>query len=128
MGDKRFTDRDSLHLTAPGWQVLGLIFHDLEYGIRQELSEPKKQAVLDKMAAIDWSRHNQDWVPMLGEAELDRDGNPVLNAAGNKRVALSRAGRTTIAILLKYVREKTGLDVLVGQEPEAEETENIQAP
>jgi hypothetical protein len=125
MGESRFKDRDSLHLTAPGWQVLGLVFHDIEYRVKPELEEADKNKIVQKLAAIDWSRYNPDWVPMLGEAELDRDGNPVVDGSGRKRVALSRAGRTTIASLLKYVREKTGLDRLVAeQEPatEADET------
>jgi len=119
----RFKDRDSLHLTAPGWQVLGLVFHDIEYKVQPELAEPEKEAVLDKLAAIDWSRSNPDWVPMLGEAELDREGKPVVDSSGRHRVALSRAGRTTIASLLKYVREKTGLDAMVAQDQAGEDAE-----
>lgn len=123
MGDQRFKDRDSLHLTAPGWQVLGLVFHDMEYKVQDELAPTEKDAIMEKLGEIDWSRYNPDWVPMLGEAELDRDGKPVLDSKGRGRVALSRAGRTTIASLLKYVREKTGLDKLIVPDQQGEETE-----
>jgi hypothetical protein len=130
MGENRFKDRDSLHLTAPGWQVLGLVFHDMEYKVQTELGPVEKGSIIDKLADIDWSRYNPDWVPMLGEAEIDRDGKPVVDAKGQGRVALSRAGRTTIASLLKYVREKTGLDKLIvpdqpGDESESDEVEEV---
>jgi hypothetical protein len=121
MGSDRFGDRDSLHLTAPGWQVLGLVFHDVEFRVKPELSEAERAEIVSKLAAIDWSRSNPDWFPMLGEAETDKEGAPVLDSQGRKRVALSRAGRTTIASLLKYVREKTGLDKLVEHETAPDE-------
>jgi hypothetical protein len=122
MGE-RFKDRESLHLSAPGWQVLGLVFHDVEYKVQPELAQSEKEGILDKLATIDWSRYNPDWVPMLGEAELDREGKPVVDSKGRNRVALSRAGRTTIASLLKYVREKTGLDAMVAQDQAGDEIE-----
>jgi hypothetical protein len=121
MGSQRFGDRDSLHLTAPGWQVLGLVFHDIEYRVKPELDDAERETIIGKLASIDWSRFNPDWAPMLGEAELDKDGNAIVDALGRNRVALSRAGRTTIASLMKYVREKTGLDKLVDQESSADE-------
>jgi hypothetical protein len=121
MGEQRFKDRDSLHLSAPGWQVLGLVFHDMEYKVQPELGQSEKDVILDKLAAIDWSRYNPDWVPMLGEAELE-GGSPIVDNKGRHRVALSRAGRTTIASLLKYVREKTGLDAMVAPDQSGDES------
>ena len=48
---------------------------------------------------------------MLGEAERDSvTEEEIIDSTGRRRVALSRAGRTTIAVLHKYVREKTGID------------------
>jgi hypothetical protein len=125
MGKQRFEDRDSLHLTAPGWQVLGLVFHDIEYRVKPELDDAEKAGVIAKLTSIDWSRYNPDWVPMLGEGEIDKDGNAIVDAGGRNRVALSRAGRTTIASLMKYVREKTGLDKLVVEQEST--TEDIPA-
>jgi hypothetical protein len=53
---------------------------------------------------------------MIGEAERDKVTQEVVtDSDGRKRVALSRAGRTTITAMLKYVREKCGLDELLAE-------------
>jgi hypothetical protein len=98
MGEDRWKNRDSLHLTAPGWQVMGLIFYDIMYNVRESLDTNARSKVLDRLARLDWSRYNPDWIPRLGEPEKDEQGNAILKD-GRQRVALSRAGRTTIAAL-----------------------------
>jgi hypothetical protein len=124
MGDERFRSRDSLHLSAPGWQVLGLIFYDLNFRLGEAVIGPAYSDVLERLARIDWSRYNPDWLGMVGEAERDPVTQQVVSDdQGRPRVALSRAGRTTIAAMLKYVRENVGLVELLHDaetEPEAE--------
>jgi hypothetical protein len=124
MGAERFRDRDSLHLSAPGWQVLGLIFHDVNFRLGNGGSVGVHANVLDRLAQIDWSRYNADWIGMLGEPERHPVTQQVIaDDHGRQRVALSRAGRTTIAAMLTYVREKSGIAELLGDVPEDLEEE-----
>src|SRR5579875_1072381 len=112
MGEKRFADRqDSLHLSAPGWQALGIIHHDIAFKLRLDAVERSK--VLDRIAAIDWGRGNPDWQTLaIGHAEIDKKtGSTVKDSAGRVRVALTGAGRTTVQKLIDYIRDKTGLAV-----------------
>ncbi|HEX2449298.1 MAG TPA: DNA sulfur modification protein DndB [Methyloceanibacter sp.] len=62
MGEERFTDRQSLHLSSPGWQALGVIHHDIAF--RLTLDAVERAKVLDKIAGIDWSRFNKDWLTL----------------------------------------------------------------
>ncbi len=110
MGEKRFTDRqDSLHLSAPGWQALGVVHHDIAFKLKLDAVERSK--VLDGIAAIDWGRGNPDWQTLaIGHAEIDKkSGMPVRDSAGRVRVALTGAGRTTAQKLIDYIRDKAGL-------------------
>jgi hypothetical protein len=117
MGVDRFKDRDSLHLSAPGWQVLGLVFHDIHF--RLGAAPRQYEDLLDRLSQIDWSRYNSDWIGMVGEPERHPVTQQVItDERGRQRVALSRAGRTTIAAMLKYVREKSGLSELLGDSAE----------
>jgi hypothetical protein len=110
MGKNRFTDRQgSLHLTAPGWQALGVIHHDIAFKLKLDAVERSK--VLDRIAAIDWDRGNPDWQTLaIGHAEIDKKtGLPVKDASGRVRVAMTGAGRTTAQKLIDYIRVKAGL-------------------
>jgi len=110
MGKSRFTDKqDSLHLTAPGWQALGVIHHDIAFKLKLDAVERSK--VLDRIAGIDWGRGNPDWQKLaIGHAEIDKKtGLPVKDASGRVRVALTGAGRTTAQKLIDYICDKAGL-------------------
>jgi len=112
MGDEEFKNRDNLHLSAPGWQVLGLVFHDMTFRLR--LTEQMYMDIIAHLAAIDWSRYNPDWIGMIGEAERHKVTQEFLtDSDGRQRVAFNRAGRTTIAAMLRYVRKKCGLAELL---------------
>lgn len=114
MGEERFRDRDSLHLTAPGWQVLGLVFHDMIFRVGDRITPSMYTDMIARLAAIDWSRYNPSWIGMIGEPERDKVTQEfVTDSNGRAKVAISRAGRTTIAEMLQYVREKCGLDELL---------------
>jgi hypothetical protein len=54
MGPEKFKDRDSLHLTSPGWGTLGILFHDLVVTLRV----PDYEAAARRIGSIDWSRSN----------------------------------------------------------------------
>jgi hypothetical protein len=126
MGAERFKDRDSLHLSAPGWQVLGLIFHDIAFRLPDRMTDRTRSDAMDRLAEIDWSRYNPDWIGMVGEAERDKVTQQLItDEQGRQRVALSRAGRTTIAAILSYVRLKTGLSPLLQDAPPEEEPDEV---
>lgn len=104
----QFNTRDNLHLTSPGWQALGVFHHDLRYRLHK--SDSEIQAFARAAAGLDWSRFNPDWIPMLGSPEIDKmSGQEVTNEKGQKRVAISGAGRSNVENMLNYMREKTGV-------------------
>lgn len=109
MGKDRFTDRQSLHLTSPGWQALGVFHHDVAFKLHLGPAEMSK--VLDAVAAIDWGRGNPDWIKMgLGHEEVDKkSGEVVRDGQGRPRVALTGAGRTSTQKLIDYLRDKSGI-------------------
>jgi hypothetical protein len=107
----RFGERKSIHLTAPGWQALGIIHHDLAF--RLYMPHVKREEVLDKLAAVDWSRANPEWFDIkLGDIEVDKmTGQPVTDEAGRPHVALTGAGRTNTQKLIDFMRSKAGYTV-----------------
>jgi hypothetical protein len=109
MGDDRWTDRHSLHLSSPGWQALGVIHHDIAFKLKLDAVE--RASVLDKIASIDWSRFNEDWLSLgIGHPEVDKKtGQPAKDERGRLKVALTGAGRTNTQKLIDYIREKSGI-------------------
>jgi hypothetical protein len=77
--------------------------------------------VLEAIADIDWSRYNPDWIPLLGQPEVDSDGREVTDERGRKRVALSRGGRQTVWALADYMRERSILASRLAQLGSGEE-------
>jgi hypothetical protein len=112
MGD-RFAGKehrkDSMLLTAPGWQAIGVIFNDIHFRLGMEAEQ--RAAVMDKIAAIDWSRYNPDWIAMgIGQPEVDKKtGQKVVDAHGRARVALAGAGRSNTQAIIDYMRVKAGI-------------------
>jgi hypothetical protein len=106
MGE-RFMRRDSLHLSSAGWQALGLVFHDLIIRLRGNITSDERDTILTDIATIDWSRSNPDWIPLLGQPELDETGKPVVDDEGRQRVALGRGGRQTVWAIADYIRQKS---------------------
>jgi hypothetical protein len=116
----RFKDRESLHLSAPGWQTLGVIFNDVHYGLH--LDEAARAAMVAKLAAFDWSRKNPDWLV-----------NGVLVNAMNKKTGVSEiklggAGRSNRAAMLAYVRDKLGLTSMLAARKPVEVTAQAAEP
>jgi len=121
MGDERWEDRDdSLHLTSPGWQALGVIHHDIAF--RAKLNSTDRAKVIKRIAEIDWSRSNPDWFDLgIGLPEVDKATNEqVVDKLGRPRIALTGAGRTNTQAIIDYVRRKSGLDLLLDPEEAAE--------
>lgn len=105
----RFTDRQGLHLSSPGWQALGIIHHDVMFKLK--LDPVARGKVLDAIAAIDWSRFNQDWLTFgIGHPEINKvTGKVITDDTGRQKVALTGAGRTNTQKIIDYVREKAGI-------------------
>jgi hypothetical protein len=67
------------------------------------------ERVAEALAAIDWSRTNRDWFARIGTAEVDREGNRVLDEQGRERVVISGGkGDRGLKSLITYLRRKTG--------------------
>lgn len=108
-----FKERDSLHLTSPGWQALGVLHHDVRYKLGYDDDQVMEIARL--AAAIDWSRFNPDWIPMLGRPEVDKmTGQEVADDRGRRRVSITGSGRYNVQKILDYLRERCGLTEKLG--------------
>ncbi len=97
MGAGRWDNRDSLHLTAPGWQALGVLHHDIN-NCGLELSSTQRSAIYDIIANLDWSRRNEEWAT-VAKLGLMQDGELVILGAG----------RNNTQAIINYLRAKTGL-------------------
>jgi hypothetical protein len=125
MGRDRFRQRDGIHLTAPGWNAMAVIYHDIEYVLADRITEPQRNLIIAKIARIDWSRDNPDWIGLLGDAatnpnwvgalgnaEIDEAGRKLVDpVTGRERLGKLYGGQQAITKLVKYVRQKTGLDL-----------------
>lgn len=107
MGE-RFKDRTSLHLTAPGWNALGVVAHDILFRLNDHLSEQIAADIIYRIGSIDWSRYNKDWFDPtapnyvdFGQQDKDEKGIPYLGKA--------HGGQQAISKLIAYVRKKSGL-------------------
>ncbi len=104
----RFVETDSIHLTRLGWEAIGMIVHDAV--IRADMSEADLDRCVAALAAIDWSRTNRDWFGMIGIAEQDEQGNPILDANGRERVVITGGkGDQGLRRAISYLRRKTGV-------------------
>lgn len=108
MGEN-YKRHELLHLSSPGWQALGVIHHDFVF--RLKLTTEAREAYLDKIAAIDWSRSNKDWFVMgICRQEVDKKtGKPAVDEHGAPRIALSGAGDDNTRKMIEYIRDKAGI-------------------
>jgi hypothetical protein len=108
MGKTRWTQSDSLHLTAPGWQALGVIHHDMNHrGL--DLSPSEKTHIFDVIGGLDWGRSNKDWVDGagLGQWAVPKGGT-------TEQVVILGAGRNNTQAIIDYLRKLTGLQAKLG--------------
>ncbi len=102
MGD-RWSDRDSLHLSSPGWLSIGLVYHDVSF----RMANIDKVAIARSLATkIDWSRSAPIWANLITEKAKD-DGSTVL--------ALQGAGASTRREMVKIIRDQLGLNAILGE-------------
>lgn len=114
MGDARWTNRESLHLSAPGWQALGVLYHDL-YHRGLPLSHEQRQAMIDAIADVDWSRYTEDWVRAgLGVWAAPKEGDRM-------QVVIRGAGRSNTQAIINRLRAVTQLAALL--EPDESDDE-----
>ena len=104
MGSDKFRDRDSLHLTSPGWGTLGILFHDLVVRLRV----PDFQAAARRIGSIDWSRSNPIWSEIVRE-KIDKEGIVTLG--------LAAGGAQSRRFMTKKIRELLQLDRLLEEKP-----------
>jgi DNA-sulfur modification-associated len=108
MGGKRFSDRQSLHLTSVGWQALGLTAHDLLFEL-PHLDAIDRGRLAKEMAAIDWSRSNKDMLEIGVLSEVNGD------------IGLSGRGVAAVEALHNYIRKQTSLrEMISAVEPASE--------
>jgi hypothetical protein len=102
MGEK-WVRKDSLHLSAPGWQALGVIHHDMKHrGL--ELTPSESTQIYEAIAGTDWSRNNRDWVD---KAHLGVWAKP--KNADTEQVVILGAGRNNTQAIIDFLRNETGL-------------------
>jgi len=100
MGEAAFKNRESLHLTSPGWGALGIVFHDLYV----RLKVPDIHAAARRLAALNWHRSAPMWSEIVRERS-DKDGNMVLG--------LAAGGAQNRRYITKVVRAELGIDQLL---------------
>ena len=103
MGDEKWMDFESIHLSSSGLQALGIIYHDLYHCL--SLSSDEQEAIIRKVANINWSRDNEIWlkeVPIGTMVESKKE-------PGTMVFKMSGAGRSSSDAIIQYLRRKTGL-------------------
>ncbi|HET6177863.1 MAG TPA: DNA sulfur modification protein DndB [Candidatus Sulfotelmatobacter sp.] len=102
MGEK-WGARKDLHLSAPGWQALGVIRHDMTHrGL--ELTPSERTQIYDTIAGMNWSRSNRDWAD---KAHLGVWAKP--KNADTEQVVILGAGRNNTQAIIDFLRVETGL-------------------
>lgn len=109
MGSERFRDRESIHLSTPGWNALGIIFHNLEFRLRDKLTPADEDDIFDRIANINWSRWNSDWIGLLGDAAVDSEGKIINNSSGLQRLGKLYGGQQAITKLVDYISRHSGI-------------------
>jgi hypothetical protein len=108
-----WADTDSLHLTAPGWQALGVIHHDMNHrGLT--ISATEQTHIYDVIASIDWSRNNKEWVDeaRLGQWAVPKGGT-------KEQVVILGAGRSNTQSIIDFLRRRTGLQLKLDAKKES---------
>jgi DNA-sulfur modification-associated len=103
MGE-RFSERTSLHMTTHGWQALGLIFHDLNVTLNGKFTGEVQSDIISKIADIDWSRENPEWLSFMCYKEI--------TAAGEEQIKINRGG-SLVFKLRDYLRDRSELNILL---------------
>jgi len=97
IGEEKFKNRESLHLTSPGWGALGVIFHDLVYRLKVPDFESAARAIGSR---INWHRSGEEWKEIVIE-KADKEGNVELG--------LARGGAQVRRYITSKVRDALGI-------------------
>lgn len=116
MGPERFEDRASMHLTAPGWGALGVLYHDLAIKLRVAEIEKYAHAAATK---INWHRSSLEWQDLVREKE---DKN------GNKYLGLAAGGAQNRRYMTKLLRERLGLTAMLADLGDDSLAESVSNP
>src|SRR5262249_29632023 len=114
MGYDRFTDREGLHLTAPGWGVLGVLYHDLAV----RLKVPDLPAAARRIGSIDWRRSAPMWSEIVRQ-RVDKEGRAVLG--------LAAGGSQNRRFITQKIRQELHLNELLEEHGFTAEGEEQQA-
>ena len=95
MGDK-WADRGLIHLSAPGWQALGVIYNDITFSG----AKVDHASAIKKLAEIDWRREGVEWKPIV-TTRISKDGS--------KQLVFGGSGANNRRFLIKLLREKIGI-------------------
>jgi len=94
----RWADRSSMHLSSPGWQVIGLLYHDMAFRLRKGPGDLAKFA--GAMSKLDWRREGD----IFGQFMTAKTGKD-----GSEQLALNSAGASVRRELLKNLRARLGI-------------------
>jgi hypothetical protein len=97
MGQEKFVDRESMHLTAPGWGALGVLFHDLVYRLKVPDFEAAGRAIGSR---INWHRSAGEWEGIV-VMKPDKEGH--------EELGLARGGAQVRRFITIKVRETLGI-------------------
>ena len=100
MGERFSQERKSLHILAPGWQALGVIYHDLVH----VLDVPDPIAAATRLGSLNWARDGALWSDLVVEREV-KDGGTEL--------VLSTAGATAKREMVKVLRRELGINEML---------------
>lgn len=103
-----FRDRENLHLTAPGWNALGVLCHDILFRLRGHLSPQVEADIISRIAAMDWSRYNRDWFDPSSPGFIDL-GQEAKDDSGKSCLGKAHGGQQAVTKLAEYVRRKSGV-------------------
>ena len=103
-----FKDRSRLHLTAPGWNALGVVAHDVLFRLEGQLAGPVEANIISRIASIDWSRYNKDWFDSTAPKYIDL-GQGDKEEKGVLCLGKAHGGQQAITKLIDYIRKKSGL-------------------
>ena len=100
MGERFSQERKSLHISAPGWQALGVIYNDLVH----VLDVPDPIATAKRLGSLNWARDGALWSDLVVEREA-KDGGTEL--------VLSTAGATAKREMVKILRRELGINEML---------------
>lgn len=97
MGEEKFKNRESMHLTAPGWGALGVLFNDLVYRLNAPDFEAAGRAIGSR---INWHRSAAEWNSIV-VMKPDKEGH--------EELGLARGGAQVRRYITGQVRQMLGI-------------------